>query len=312
MDFSNLSEALKGNTNAAGKHMMKLGNKLQDSAAAAMDGLKASGLGDMAKQSAFASAEALKNGRHKAADTIDQKGSQVGHQMRAVAEVAHARAQEMASSTRRTVAPHIDNAVKNESRTVRDGANAVMRGAKDGYAKVVPFIKHAQVRGEAAISSAGAAISRKIDEHTNVKMTLTDPARGTRDVLFNGSRAQLKDSNSMNQREASKLAAGTKSARAMDAENAARAKLRKQMQTELNNGLQKAKDLRQQRLNNLSSIEKPFHDKNGFLGAKSEKVLRFIKDNPGKLALGAAAVFNPIATAGGYIGYKIAKHLQKK
>lgn len=175
MDFSKLSESLKGNTNAAGAHMMKLGSKLKGLAEDAASNISNANLGEKTKNLAFKSAEALNSGAHKAADVIDQKGSLLGHQMRAMAETTHAKAQDTIAKIHKE-APFIKSAIHAHALDMQTKARNIGDKAKETYAKAVPILKHAQGQGAAIVgvitgSTKRAETSRQVAAKTDFRQS---------------------------------------------------------------------------------------------------------------------------------------------
>jgi hypothetical protein len=160
MDFSALSESLKGNTNAAGKHMMKLGSSMLDAGKSGVNDLS-----NIAKDLATKSSSALVAGKQKIAETTDHAVASVGHGLHQAALAAHAKASNLQSKIGAN-ASALTAGVKAKAAEVQSKATPVLHHASGEMTKASQGIATKYNNAKAAvngkISSTEAQLMQKL------------------------------------------------------------------------------------------------------------------------------------------------------
>jgi hypothetical protein len=188
-DYTKLSEALMGNTNAAGKHMMKISNQGLDATKAGLNDLS-----NMAKDMANKSVPMFAAGKQKAAEMTDHAVAAAGHGMRQAAQMASDKAHDLQSKLGASSSSIMEH-VKSKASEIHSKATPVLHHASGELTKmsqkVASKVNDAKVQGMALASSTGSVISRGIDTVTGQAAKKDAASQSAREANRNNGTVKL-------------------------------------------------------------------------------------------------------------------------
>lgn len=198
-DYTKLSEALMGNTNAAGKHIMRVSNQGLDATKTGLNDLSNS-----AKEMATKSVTMFSEGKRKAAEMTDHVVAAAGHNMRQAAQTASNKAHELQSKIGASSSAVMEH-VKSKASEIQNKATPVLHHASGEMTKASQAIasrfNSAKVQGMALASSTGSRISRGIDEVTGQAAKKDAASQSAREANRNNGTVKLSSQEAMRRSE---------------------------------------------------------------------------------------------------------------